>query len=170
MAISPSLVLCRTYSALEAPSRRVRSATAAARLHELAVGIKCLTLQGDVAFDGAEFVVRNLIRLTPEADSFILDMNRVSHLTDSAATLFHDVSSRLWREGKVLVYSRIRGKTAIEDALRRTLATDDGRFLSFEDNDVATEWCENRLLETETGETVLPLSIKALADFPCSPR
>lgn len=166
LANSPSLVVCRTYSALEAPSRRVRAATAAARLQELAIRIKCITLQGDVAFDGAEFVVRNLIQLAPEADSFILDMSRVSHLTDSAATLFHEVGSRLWRNGKALVYSRIRGKTAIEDALRRTLAKGDGRFLSFEDNDVATEWCENRLLETATGETVLPLSIKALADFP----
>ncbi len=166
MSISPSLVLGRTYSALEAPSRRMRSASATARLREAAVRIKCLSLQGHVAFDGAEFVVRHLIQLASAADSFILDMNRVTHLTDSAATLLHATRRRLADQGKALVYSRIRGNTTIEDALRRTLSGDDRGFLSFEDNDVATEWCENRLLEAETGETVLPLSIRSLADFP----
>jgi glutaminase len=166
MSVSPSLVLGRSYSALDAPSRRVRSAATAARLRDTAARIKCLSLQGDVAFDGAEFVVRRLMHAAPEASSFILDMNRVSYLADSAARLFHEIRRRLAQEGKALVYSRIRGKTSIEDALRRTLADDDAGFLSFEDNDVATEWCENRLLEAETGEMVAPLTIRTLADFP----
>ena len=166
MSSSPSLVLGRSYSALDAPSRRVRSAATDARLHDLAPRIKCFNLQGDVGFDGAEFVVRHMMRMAPEADSFILDMNRVSYLGDSAAQLLHTARRRLAREGKALVYSRIRDKTAIEDALRRTLTDGDTGFLSFEDNDIATEWCENRLLEAETGDTILPQSVRTLADFP----
>ena len=166
MSISPSLVMGRCYSALEAPSRRVRTATTARRLQSMASRIKCVGLQGDVAFDGAEFVVRRLMREAAEAISFILDMNRVSYLDDSSARMFHELRKRLAQQGKALVYSRIRGRTAIEDALKRTLADDDTGFLSFEDNDVATEWCENRLLEAETGEIVLPLIVRALADFP----
>ena len=166
MSSSPSLVLGRSYSALDAPSRRVRSAATAARLHDLAPRIRCFNLQGDVGFDGAEFVVRHLMRMAPEANSFILDMNRVSYVGDSAARQLHNARRRLARDGKALVYSRIRAKTAIEDALRRTLADGDAGFLSFEDNDIATEWCENRLLETESGETVSPQSVRTLADFP----
>lgn len=166
MSVAPSLVLSRVYSAQDAPSRRVRPAAAAARLRPLAARIKCLSLQGDVAFDGAEFVVRSLMRMAPEASSFILDMNRVSRVGDSAARLLHEARRSLAKDGKALVYSRIRARPAIEDALRRTLARGDARFLTFEDNDVATEWCENRLLEAEGGETASPPTVGTLADFP----
>jgi len=161
-APSPSLVLGRTYSAAEAPSRRVRSAAAARRLQQIASGVKCFSLQGEVAFDGAEFIVRQLMQLAPEADSFILDMQRVSYVTDSAARLLHDVRAALVAQGRALVFSRIRGRAVIEDALRHALPEDDKGYLSFEDNDIAAEWCENRLLES-TNE--LPTPVTTLADF-----
>ena len=166
MSVSPALVLSRVYSALDAPSRRVRTVSIAARLHRVAARIKCFGLQGDVAFDGAEFAVRALLKMAPETSSYILDMSKVTHLGDSAARLLHDVRRSLARDGKALVYSRIRATTSIEDALRRTLTDDAAGFLSFEDNDVATEWCENRMLEMEAGEVALPLTIRTLADFP----
>ncbi|MEO8674039.1 MAG: glutaminase A [Casimicrobiaceae bacterium] len=166
MSVSPALVLGRVYTALDAPSRRVRSAATATRLRLVAARIKCVGLQGDVAFDGAEFAVRSLMKMAPETSSYVLDMSRVSYLGDSAARLFHDLGRGLAHEGKALVYSRIRATTTIEDALRRTLADDDAGFLCFEDNDVATEWCENRLLETDAGEAASPLAVLALSDFP----
>ena len=168
LANSPSLVVCRTYSALEAPSRRVRSATAAARLQELAMRIKCFTLQGDVAFDGAEFVVRKSDaadarsrQFHPRHESgFPSDGQRRQR---SSTMWGADCGARVRRS----CIPGIRGKDRHRGShCRRTLAREDGGFLSFEDNDVATEWCENRLLEAETGETVMPLSIKTLADFP----
>ena len=102
-----------------------------------------------MAFDSAEYIVRTMMRAAPEADSIILDMNRVSFVSDSAARLLHEVRRLLFGQGVALVFSRIRGRSAIEGALRRTLAEDDHSYLSFEDNDVAAEWCENRLLELE---------------------
>lgn len=163
VSTSPSLVLSRTYTAVEAPSRRVRSPIVAARLREVGSRVKCLSLQGEVAFDGAEFVVRHVMRLAPEADSFILDMNRVSYLTDSAARLLHDVRRLVVRQGSALVFARIRGRAVIEDALRHTLPEGDHGYLSFEDNDMALEWCENRLLESHNG---VPQRVDAFADFP----
>ena len=74
VAVSPSLVLGRVYSALDVPSRRVRSTEMSVRLREVASRIKCYCLQGEVAFDGAEFVVRNRVEAAPDADSFILDV------------------------------------------------------------------------------------------------
>jgi glutaminase len=146
MAPAPSLVLSRVHTGLDAPSRRVRSPATSARLRKLASEIKCLSLQGEVAFDGAEFVVRSLMKLAADADSFVLDMHRVTYLADTAARLLHDASEALAAQGKVLVFSRIRGRPAIEDALRRALPVYRKGYLSFEDNDLAVEWCENRLL------------------------
>ena len=163
VSVSPSLVLSRVFTALEVPSRRLRPPPVAARLRQVASRIKCYCLQGEVAFDGAEFVVRSLMQATPESDSFILDMHRVSYLADSAAWLLHDVRQLLVAQGKAVVFSRIRGRAVVEAALRRTLPEGDNGYLSFEDNDLALEWCEGRLLSAEA-ETSPPEG--TVAGFP----
>jgi glutaminase len=162
-SISPSLVLSRTFSALDAPSRRVRSTAIAAKLRQTASRIKCLSLQGEVAFDGAEFVVRKLIEMAPETDAFVLDMHRVSYLADSAARVLHDVRQMLAAQDKALVFSRIRGRVVVEDALTRTLPDGGRGYLTFEDNDLALEWCEDRLLRAMTE---LPPHVDSLQAFP----
>src|SRR5438445_820036 len=163
MSVSPSLVLSRVFSALDLPSRRVRSMELAIRLRKVASRIKCYCLQGEVAFDGAEFIVRQLIQVAPGADSFILDMHRVSYLAESAARLLLEVRQLLVAQGKALVFSRIRGRAVVEDALRHALPEGDGGYLSFEDNDLAVEWCEDRLLDSAT-ESSPPVS--TVAAFP----
>jgi glutaminase len=160
---SPALVLDRCYTAIEAPSRRVRSPGAAARLRQHASRIRCFSLQGEVAFDGAEFAIRSVMQTAPQTDSFILDMHRVSHLSDSAARLLHELRRQLIGQGKALVFSRIRGRTVIEDALRHALDDGENGYLSFEDNDIAVEWCEDRLLGT--GDE-LAQPVRTLASFP----
>jgi len=165
LAPAPSRVLSRIHTALDAPSRRLRSPLTSARLREVASGIKCLSLQGELAFDGAEFVVRSLMRLASDADSFILDMHRVTYLAYNAARLLHEASGALFAQGKVLVFSRIRGRATVEDALRSSLPDGEKGFLSFEDNDLAIEWCENRLIDHEavSGSRT---HIDSLAPFP----
>ena len=163
MSMSPSLVLNRVYSALDAPSRRVRPPVTAEWLRSVASRIKCFSLQGEVAFDGAEFVVRKMLQSAGEADSFILDMHRVSYLADGAARLLHEIRTSLVAQGKAVVFSRIRGRAVIEDALRHTMPEGDKGFLSFEDNDVAVEWCENRLLESVNGAARIR---NGMGDFP----
>jgi glutaminase len=150
VSASPSLVVASVFTALDVPSRRVRSPAMGPRLRELATRVRCYCLQGDVAFDGAEFVVRSLMQAAPECDSIILDMHRVSLLTDSAARLLHDVRRQFVAQGKALVFSRIRGRAALADALRHTLPDGDNGYLSFEDNDLALEWCEDRLLRSDS--------------------
>ena len=58
MSTSPSLVLSRSYSGVEVPSRRTRPPLIAARLRQVSSRIKYLVLQGEVAFDSAEYIVR----------------------------------------------------------------------------------------------------------------
>ena len=124
-----------------------------------------MSLQGEVAFDGAEFAVRNLMQSAPQTDSYILDMHRVSYLSDSAARLLHDARRALMAQDKALIFSRIRGRAVIEGALRHTLAEGDKGFLSFEDNDVAVEWCEDRLLEATSDSPQRAGTLAAFALF-----
>jgi glutaminase len=69
----------------------------------------------------------------------------------------------LVRQGRALVFSRIRGRTAIEGPLRHMAPVGDRGYLTFEDNDVAVEWCENRLLASESE---VPRMANTLGDFP----
>ena len=143
---SPGLVLRREYSGAEAASRRMRPPEATALLRERAGRVRLLALQGDVALASAEFVGRRIARLCEEADSFILDMHRVSRLEASAARVLQETRRQVMQQGKALVYSRIRSRLEVEQPLKLALRPDENGYLSFEDNDLAMEWCENRLL------------------------
>jgi glutaminase len=170
VSASPSLVLSRVFSALDIPSRRVRPTETAMRLRETASRIRCYCLQGEMAFDGAEFVVRGLVQAAPDADSFILDMHRVSYLGEAAARLLHEVRHLLVAQGKALVFSRIRGRAVVEDALRHALPEGDNGYLSFEDNDLAVEWCEDRLLEFASELSPRASSVAAFSLFAGMPE
>ena len=90
-------------------------------------------------------------------------MHRVSYMTDSATRILHDLHQMLAIQDKALVYSRIRGRAVVEDALTRTLPDGSKGYLTFEDNDLAVEWCEDRLLKAITEQ---PAPIDSLVPFP----
>ena len=64
------------------------------------------------------------------------------------------------REGIALVFSRIQGRQSIAGPLSRAARGNDRGYLSFEDNDLAVEWCENRLLQGmgDSTEDLVPLA------------
>lgn len=97
------------------------------------------------------------------ADSacFILDMHQVDGISESAARLLNDMRLRFAKDNIAVVFSRIHGRTAIKHSLSTTSPTTDRGYLSFEDNDLAVEWCENRLLGDSAQATA---SQVALAD------
>lgn len=143
---TPGMVLRREYSGADARSRRMRSPEAASLLGERGGHIRLLGLQGEIALAGAEYVGRRIASLCEEADSVILDMHRVSRIDASAAQVLQETRRQLGLRGLAMVYSRIRARPEIERPLKRALRPGDTGYLSFEDNDLALEWCENRLL------------------------
>jgi glutaminase len=52
----------------------------------------------------------------------------------------------LLEDGVAVVYARIRDNTCVIERLRRSARSGDRGVLNFEDNDLAIEWCENRLI------------------------
>jgi glutaminase len=162
----PSIVLRREYSGAETTSRRVRPPETAVLLRERASRVRLLALQGDVALAGAEYVGRRISGLCEEADSFILDMHRVSRLDASAAHVLQETRRQLAHEGRSLVYSCIRARAELEDPLKRALHPEENGYLSFEDNDLAMEWCENRLLAS----SAVSARVDDLSNFPLFAR
>lgn len=95
--------------------------------------------------------------LAPDSESFILDMNQVSGIDEPAAALLHKANSSLLQDNIAVVFSRIRDRKAVLDPLRRKDLHKGRGFLCFEDNDLAVEWCENRIRDS-----VLPPQEKPL--------
>ncbi|WP_341679290.1 glutaminase A [Niveibacterium sp. SC-1] len=144
---NPALAVGRSYTGAEAPSRRVPLPALRDCLATHAGRIKYLSLQGFLEVDGIEYVIRRMAELASEANSFVLDMHQVEGFSDSAARLLDQARLNLHGEGIAVVLSRVHRRRAIVEPMSRVLAAGDHGFLSFEDNDLAAEWCENRLCE-----------------------
>jgi glutaminase len=158
----PKMALGRVYTGADAPSRRQPGAEMRAYLNAHAHRIKYLCLHGLLAVDGIEYVIRRMRGMAPDSHSFILDMNLVTGISESAARLLNQARLGFGEEGLAVVFSRIHDRQSIVEPLRKSACNGDRGFLSFEDNDLAVEWCENRLFCTTIPE---PGRVASLADF-----
>ena len=154
---SPSMALGRVYTGAVAPSRVQRPPEVRAALRERAHRIKYLCLHGYLGLDGAEFVVRRMEGMAADAASYVLDMHEAIGLSESAARLLNMARLAFADRGIPVVCSRVR-ESAVIDPLSKSARKDDRGFLVFEDNDLAGEWCENRLVP------VMPDESRTLAD------
>jgi len=159
----PKMALGRVYTGAVAPSRRQPGAEMRACLNEHAHRIKYLCLHGLLAVDGIEYVIRRMRDMASDSHSFILDMNLVTGISESAARLLNQARLGFGEDGIAVVFSRIHERPSIVDSLRKSACNGDRGFLGFGDNDLAVEWCENRLFCTASP----PLSrVSTLAEFP----
>jgi glutaminase len=159
----PGMALGRVYTAAQAPSKRQPSPEMRSYLNDHAHRIKYLCLHGYLAVDSVEYVIRRMIDLAADSSCFILDMHQVAGISESAARLLNDARLRFAADNIALVFSRIHSRHAIEHFLSTTSPKNDRGYLSFEDNDLAVEWCENHLL----GDLAKPTSERvSLADCP----
>ena len=142
----PSMALGRVYTAAQAPSKRLPAPEMRDYLNEHAHRIKYLCLHGYLAVDGVEYVIRQMIAMAADSACFILDMHQVDGISESGARLLNDVRLRFAKDNVAVVFSRIHGRQAIQHFLSTTAPKTDRGYLSFEDNDLAVEWCENHLL------------------------
>lgn len=159
----PKMALGRVYTGAAAPSRRQPGAEMRAYLNEHAHRIKYLCLHGLLAVDGMEYVIRRMREMAPDSHSFILDMNLVTGISESAARLLNQARLGFGEESIAVVFSRIHDRQAIVEPLRKSACNGDRGFLGFEDNDLAVEWCENRLFCTASPP---PSRVASLSDFP----
>jgi glutaminase len=143
---SPAMALGRVYTGAVAPSRRQHPLEVRTVLQERTHRIKYLCLHGFLALDGAEYVIRRMQGMAADADSFILDLHEAIAISDSAARLLNMARLGFAEDGIAVVCSRVRDRRSIVDPLSKAVRRGDRGFLFFEDNDLAVEWCENRLV------------------------
>ena len=143
---TPSLVLSRVYTGADSQSNRQLMPDAKNYLQKHAHRIKYLSLQGFLAVDGVEYVMRRMAEMVSDSDSFILDMHKVKGISESAAMLLNQARANLSAINIAVVFSRLRNRKDMMALLSKPISVDDHGILSFEDNDMAAEWCENRLL------------------------
>jgi glutaminase len=158
---SSRAALTRVYTGADAPSRREPGPVLRACLLEHAHRIKYLTLHGHLGVDAMEYVLRTMDAMRSETHSFILDMHQVKGLSPSAARFLNEARLDLKRDGIAVVLSRVSVQYGIRERLRKSYPPGDYGFLCFEDNDLAVEWCENRLSDEMPVERVAA----SLADF-----
>ena len=144
---SPSMALGRVYTGAAAPSHRKHAEPVRAFLAARSERIKYLCLHGFIALDGVEYIVRGMQDMAAQTSSFILDMHETIGMSDSAARMLNMARQAFGDKGIAVVCSRVRDRRAMMDPLSKAVSKADQGFLVFEDNDLAVEWCENRLLQ-----------------------
>ena len=132
----------------ELNSNRVRTPDENRVLRELGGGIRVYQLQGNLNFTTAEAVVRDLIENFDATQQLILDFKRVLSLNESACRLFHDILGKLTAQGKPVLFTHSDHLPLLRRYLKIRLGKRfEKLFQPYDDNDLALEWCENRLLQ-----------------------
>ncbi len=148
---NPGMAVSRIYTGADAPSRRQPSQAMRVWLEANAPRIKYFSLHGYLGVDSVEYIIRRMHALRSEAGCFILDLHQVTGISDSAARLLNQTRLQLSAEQVAVVCSRLHRRRHLLEPLRKsgssgtTGTTGDRGFLTFEDNDLAVEWCENFL-------------------------
>jgi len=136
------------FKGSEFNSNRVRTPEEDRVLLESGSRILAYQLQGDLAFVTAETIVRDAIESCGPVDFLILDFKRVLALSESACRLLYQLHTRLTALGKSVLFTHVDHLPLLSRYMKIKLGERVANLLHvFEDNDLALEWCENRLLE-----------------------
>jgi glutaminase len=136
------------FTGAEFNSSHVRSLEENKILRASAKVIHVYQLQGNLAFATTEPVVRDVLEQAGEMKFLILDLKRVLSLNESAGHLLHSLVSKLSETGRKIIFTHCDHLPLLRRMMKKKLA---GKFAelfsTFPDNDLALEWCENRVLE-----------------------
>ena len=136
------------FTGAELNSSRVRTPEEIAALHESGGGIKVYQLQGNLMFTTAEAVLRDVMENFNATQFLILDFKRVLTLNESACRMFYELLQKLSAAGKPVLFTHTARITLLRRYMKLKLGKRfEKKFQPFDDNDLALEWCENRLLE-----------------------
>lgn len=135
------------FTGAKVNSRRVRSSTEAATLQRHGHRIQVVQLQGNMTFATTEAVAHLVAERHDDLDYLVLDFKHVLSINDTAARLVYELATQLQAEGRHVLFTRSDRVPLLARVFRHKLGTDfEERFISFEDEDPALEWCEERVL------------------------
>jgi glutaminase len=131
----------------ELNSNRVRSASEAQVLREHGSAIQIYYLQGNLTFATAEAVVNDLMGNLSSLSYLILDFKRVLSLNESACRLFYHLLCKFAAAEKPMLFVQTGELPLLRRYMKAKLGAGcDEVYQEFEEEDLALEWCENKLL------------------------
>jgi len=157
------------FSAAQVNSNRVRTPEESQALRTHGNRIQVLQLQGDLVLSTAEVVVFDLMNSLDDLDMVIIDFKHVISINESASRLFYHLLRKLNQRGKKVVLTNLTRVPPLGRYIRLKLKDQtDELFMSFDDTDMALEFCEDILLAREltirsTEEVVEPVDYILLA-------
>ncbi len=154
------------FTAAEVNSNRIRTPEEAETLRIQGRGIQIIQLQGNLALSTTEVVVYDVMASVAGLSVVLLDFKHVLSINESATRLFYQLLLKLQEQGIQLVFTNTARLTQLRRYMKLKLKEQfDLLFHSFDDNDTALEWCENRLLAQKSGGAITGRTVGA-ADYP----
>jgi len=136
------------FTGSEFNSSHVRTALENQILHGSANAIQVYQLQGNLMFATTESVLREVLEQAGGIKFLVLDLKRVLSFNESAGHLLHSLVGKLNACGKTVLFTHCEHLPLLRRMMKTKLAGKfEELFRTFADNDLALEWCEDRVLE-----------------------
>ena len=136
------------FSGAEVSSSRRRQADDVGLLRQSGGAIQLCQLQGNLLFSTCEVLVRSVLEPLDDLQYLILDLKHVLALDESACRLLYQLQTQLAAQDRTMIFSRSGHLPALRRYLKAKLgARFEADYRTFDDNDLALEWCENRWLD-----------------------
>jgi glutaminase len=137
------------FTGAELNSNRLRTPEESQALHQGGGQIQGYQLQGNLHFASTETIVHDVITNADRIGHLILDFKKVLTVNESACRLLYELLNNLAGLNRVVLFTHNNHLPL----LRRYMKVKLGErfpelFRSMEENDLALEWCENRVIES----------------------
>ena len=136
------------FTGAELTSNRIRTPEESRALHQEGGQIQVYQLQGHLHFASTEAIVHEVMAGLDRIGHLILDFKKVLTLNESACRLFYEVLHKLSALNRVVLFTHSDHLPLLRRYMKVKLG---GRyselFRSVQENDLALEWCENRVIE-----------------------
>ena len=156
--LTPVSIIRASYTIDEIPSKRKRTRNIIAHLEKEGKRVRVYELTGEMGFSATEVVLSRIEQDFNNHEVFILGLNRVTAIDKAATNLLARFVQILNAANKQLVLSDIQTHVSLMADLDNILSElgSSNSLQVFDDIDLATEWCENYLLEKSeiSGEVI----------------
>ena len=141
------------YDIARMPSRRMRQPHEQTILDAHAGEIRVLELAGTLTFANMDYISRRLFD-SARPVFLVLDLGRVSSISQAAATLFGDLATELGTGQVTMILSGISSQSQLASSIKSHLKSMEG-VRWFQTLDESIEWAEDQLIYRHGGFTDL---------------
>jgi glutaminase len=129
-------------------SNRIRTPEESQALHLGGGHIQGYQLQGNLHFASTEAIVHDVIANLKRIGHLILDFKKVLTINESACRLFYELLNKLAALERVVLFTHADHLPLLRRYMKVKLGERfSALFRSMEENDLALEWCENRVID-----------------------